>query len=511
VRVLEFINMVDTVASERDPNIVYKGRLEVYVLDQGEMSRKPVWMGPTPLARSNGEMAPHILPLIFNHEPEFPLRGISHASRILPQLIELNNYRSFLGGATRKDTRQYVTKKDTFGGDDLTKLHEGVDGHTLFVSEDYQGPLSEAIIPLKNAPLSTNIDKYLGMVAQDLERASGQSPQARGIVTKATAFEVQTLEKYSESDFGMHAAIKDEWLSEVVKLALRAMIASMQDLGDSDGAYEDEAVALTSVGAILDEDAGPDEDAEAEDAQKEAKEEAKEEGDQAPFVEEEGDEDGDVSLSDLSVDSPEVEIVLRDKNREVVVGVEDLDADFLVTFEEGAHTPMNDVAMQQNLVALMGPYSELWGAAQQGGAPGELARRYMVALHERFELPRDLHPDEMEESVAEAAENAPPAPDAPPEGPGGPPPGPGPGGPPPGPPEGGDPVEALLQMPPEQAIAALREMYADDPEMTQMLDQLAALPPEQAAEALSQLLSPTGGGAGPAPGGPPPGPPPGVM
>ena len=54
-------------------------------------------------------------------------------------------------------------------------------------------------------------------------------------------------------------------------------------------------------------------------------------------------------------------------------------------------------------------------------------------------------------------------------------------------------MDAIRQMPPEQAIAALKELYGDDPEMMQVLDQLAALPPEEAAAALAKILPPAGG------------------
>ena len=104
VRVLELCNMKDTWRDPDSPEIVYEGRLEIYVLGQGKLSEKPVWMGPLPFAGVDGDPLPHVVPLIFNHEPEFPLRGIAHSARVLPQIRELNSYRSFMAMATRKDT-----------------------------------------------------------------------------------------------------------------------------------------------------------------------------------------------------------------------------------------------------------------------------------------------------------------------------------------------------------------------------------------------------------------------
>ena len=49
-----------------------------------------------------------------------------------------------------------------------------------------------------------------------------------------------------------------------------------------------------------------------------------------------------------------------------------------------------------------------------------------------------------------------------------------------------------MNMPPDQAIAALREVFANDPDMQQMLDQLQALPPEQQAEMIASMVSASG-------------------
>jgi transcriptional regulator with AAA-type ATPase domain len=43
-------------------------------------------------------------------------------------------------------------------------------------------------------------------------------------------------------------------------------------------------------------------------------------------------------------------------------------------------------------------------------------------------------------------------------------------------------------MPPEQAIATLRQLVGDSPEMIQVLDQIEAMPPEDQGAAIQQLL-----------------------
>jgi len=512
VRVLELCNLKDTWKDENNPDIVYEGRLEIYVLGQGQLSENPIWMGPLPFAGVDGDPLPHVMPLIFNHEPEFPLRGLSHSARVLPQLREINSYRSFMAMATRKDTRQYVTRKGTFGADELTDLTEGNDGLILQLDADYDRPLGDAIVPITNAPLSGNIDQYMAIVADDLERNIGMSPAARGIVTKATAFEVQAVQQYTESDFGMHASIKDDWLVQLLTVVLRALISCMQDLGDSVGAYEEQEVELAEVGARpVDEDQATtksDEDDEVSDEGKEQVEVADEQfkdAEQEPFVEEDAIEGVEKDEEEEGKIEPE-KLVLRDRREFLEVSVEDLDAGFEITFIEGGGAPMDEVAKQQNLLGLLEPYGALWAAVNEGGPNSVMARAYMKAIAEKFDLPKDLHPDELESRMADeeeelAKEGGPTDEEvmmgATPLPPGGPPAPPGmPAGPPPAgggaPPPAGPDLSQLMNMPPDQAIAALREVFANDPDMQQMLDQLQALPPEQQAEMIASMVSASG-------------------
>lgn len=599
VRVLELCNLKDTIQDEENEDVVYQGRLEIYVLGQGALSKTPVYVGPLPFANPDGTATSHIVPLIFNSEPEFPLRGISQTSRLMPQIRELNAYRSFMAMATRKDTRQYVTRKGTLSGEEMTNLTEGYDGLILQVDQSFDRPLTDAIIPVQNSPISSNIDRYLNEVERDLERVIGTSPQARGQLTKATAFEVQTVQMYTESEFGMHAAIKDEWLASVVKLLLRALIAAMTDRGDSRGAFEGQETRVAEVGAIPDEGAeekhpeprgesqsepwtvdrirsvaekadidvdsddfkaivekisgktdlgelSPQElqalgsslggDSPAPELDEEEEAQAKQalvdniSAGQEPYVDDDVVEPlGVIKQTEDTVSISQDALMLRERGETVLVTVHDLDADFDISFVEGGRTPLTDAAMQQNLVALLQPYTALWQAAQQPGADGVLAKSYMKVIAERFDLPKDLHPDELlaevdeqekeeeekaKEEEKEAEKEAEAAPGAPPEGPppgppgtpppgppgppGAPPPGP-PGAPPPGPPAG-PPEDAELQaivgqiaqLPPDQAIVELKKLFASDPEMLQMLASIEAMPPEQQAETLGQMLGATG-------------------
>jgi len=558
VRVLEFCNLVDHYVDPENPDMKYEGRLEIYVLGQGAVSKKPVYVGPLPFAKHDGEPMAHIVPLIFNYEPEFPLRGIAHVKRLMPQFKELNAYRSYMAMATRKDTRQYVTRKGTFNADEMTLLTEGHDGLILEVDSGYERPLADAILPIQNAPISANIQNYLATVEVDLERVIGTSPAARGIVTKATAYEVETVQQYTESEFGLHAAIKDQWLASLTELMMRALISCMQDDGDSAGAFEAQSVDVAEVGAAAQEDQ-PTEPEEREpetfdrakiislaemigvdvneedfkdlaskitmkrelddmneeelnllgstlagrtaDASKADEEHEKEQAElalvrntasmQEPLV-----DDSVVPPLGLFEDGESYKIVsdtiiLRDRNEQIVVSAEDLDGNFLISFVEGGRTPMSDAAMQQNLVALLEPYSALWQTANQGGPVGVFAKNYMKVLAERFDLPKDLHPDELdaELSIQDEEKGDKPAPkkaspeEPPPE-----------AEPEAAPPEAGaapspqDVIQQLAQMPPDQALEALRQMFAESPEVMQVIQEIESMPPDQQPAAIQQLL-----------------------
>ena len=488
VRVLEICNLKDCYEDKNNPGILYEGRLEIYVLGQGKKSHKPVYVGPLPFAEVDGRPLSHIVPLIFNHEPEYPLRGMAHADRLLPQIQEMNSYRSFMAMATRKDTRQYITRKGTFGADELTDLTEGHDGLILQLEQDYDRPLSDAIVPIGNTSISSNIDQYMAVVDNDLERNVNLSPSARGIVTKATAFEVQAVQQYTESEFGMHASIRDEWLSLLLKVVLRALISSMQDLGDSSGAYEEQDVQLAEVGAAPEDKTDQMLDDETQDQasgeeQLDVAEEQEDDAEQQPFVSEDAVEGYEKDSEEEGKVEADV-LILRDRRDFVEISVQDLDADFSITFVEGGGAPMDEAVQQQNLLGLLEPYTALWAASQKKGPEGFMARQYMKTMAEKFNLPKDLHPDEIDAKFAEEQESVDESTkpqqsdDQTLE-----------SGAQPQQQEAGPDLAQLAQMPPDQAIAALRDIFAQDAEMQQVLDQLETLPPEQQSQMIAQMLS----------------------
>lgn len=551
VRVLEMINLVDPITVEGQ---TYQGRFEVYLAEGGGFQdfSKPVWMGPLPFADIHGRGISHIMPLIFNHEPEYPYRAISHSKRVLPQIHETNAYRTQMARATRKDVRIWLMRAGILGEDDQEKLVAGEDGQIIEVDPTVAGrevPLDDVLVPVKNVPINANFREWMRIVDGDFANIRGQSPNASGVMTKATAFEVQTVQRYTESEYGMHASLRDEWLSCVCKVLLRAFIAAMQTNSASAGEFDGQAVDLTpdnavqgngkpptpALDAILDEGSEEEaeeeaeegsEDAEPPEAGQEEEEEEQEEEERDPAGGDLAEEAAWVLLADAAgLQQPTVDgslatlrgtasdegviavaqevIEMLDENQEVVsITADDLNGNFEIAFADTKRTPINEAVMQQNLVGLMEPYNKLWSAAVQKQDPAValLARRYMESIHDTFEMPRDLHPKNL---FAELKEMPPPEPQPPPAGPqqqAAPAQGP--------PPEQGAPAapasdEAALQqaigmeeqellqqatqMPPGQGIAMLQKLYSGHPEMERLLNEASGLPPDQQKRLLDTL------------------------
>tara|TARA_R110002020_G_scaffold3855_11_gene17038 strand:+ start:3076 stop:5349 length:2274 start_codon:yes stop_codon:yes gene_type:complete len=515
VRVLEVCNLVDEYEDEEDPSIRYKGRLEIYVLDQGEMSTKPIYMGPMPFSNPDGSPLPHIAPLIFEHEPEYPYRGLAYVEQLLPQQLELNSYRSYMSQASRKDSRQYVTKKGVLDSETKTMLMDGEEGLVVEVDEAYQGSLANIITPIQHGPISTNIREHMATVERDLERGMTLSPAALGVVTKATAQEIRAVEAHTESEFGRHAEARDRWLESVLKIALRAICAAMQDRGDSDGAYEytDEEVLAPTDASISDGEVEEASEAAAEDASEEAQEELSiDESEEEQLVEGEsisaGVAEADVRaepwpLTTSDVQEEQVLDLITPNGEFVQITVADLDSDFVVGFTESGRSPMADSEMKQNLMGLMEQYFQLLDLMSKGGVVGVAARAYMEALHDRFQLPESLSPDAIEFRAAKDAEDEEAGAQAAPPQPGGaPPPSPAEGQQPP--PEQGQPaglpdeikqiVQEAMQLPPGEALQVFGRLFENDPEMSQIIQEAMQLPPEGQVQAVQRIAQGLMGG-----------------
>lgn len=115
---------------------------------------------------------------------------------------------------------------------------------------------------------------------------------------------------------------------------------------------------------------------------------------------------------------------------------------------------------------------------------GVMAGEILKTIHDQFDFPQNLS---MEYILAEAArieeesppEEPPPEAQAPPE------------GQPEAPPEGQGPEEILAQiesLPPDQALLALEQLLAENPQAMEAIQKAKTLPPEQQAEAVKALI-----------------------
>jgi len=500
VRVLEFINLVDNYVD--DDGNEYQGRFEVYVLKQGEIEREdgtkipknqPVSTGPIPFADSDGVPTPHILPLIFNPEPEAPLKGVPHATRVKSQCVELNLLRTISSASAKKDARQYLYRKGKIGPEGEALIQEGIDGAMIPV-EDESVSLDNVVVAIKNSAVSMNIHDAARSAERDLDIAAGQSPNARGQITKATAEEIQQVTRYTEGDFGYHAQRRDEWMEAICQLFVRATMAAMQDMGDYTGAFDQDDVDVFAIGA----DRAANEEDKKELA--ELAQEAAESYENADESVETGEEDepseemqaGEVDLALLlgdvvpAVDSDMLDVddedvlvqqafTIMDGNEPVEVSVDSLNGEFRISFSDEGITPSDAVEQQRNLLGVMEQYMGLWQAYQEGDAAAKaMAWAYMEALHSRFRLPQSLAPQaliaKMREEEGEIEEKEPPPEEIPEE------------------PAPQLDMGALREMAVTQPRAALEQMRQMMPDMAPQLDQLAAMPDEQLAQSLVAVV-----------------------
>ena len=221
---------------------------------------------------------------------------------------------------------------------------------------------------------------------------------------------------------------------------------------------------------------------------------------------------------------PEPDVIRIKQGPDIVeIRVEDLEGDFHIEVVDSRRTPFSDQAVRDAVLQLLQPLQQLWALIQKGGPEAVLAKAQMEAIVEKFDLPKDMHPEALgmalEEMTAEQAQKEaemggqpPQPPQQPPPGPGAPPQqGPPPAGPPPSPqgaqqpgpppaPQGGglppELIQQLLGMPPAQAIQQLIELFTQSgapPEILQQMQQALQLPEDEQRQFLEGLLQQIGG------------------
>lgn len=158
--------------------------------------------------------------LYFSRSPSKPMEGLSAVSRIYDQVYEKNILRTYWANAVRRDSRQYLYKEGVLDEEALAKVTAGIDGAMVAVD----GELDGVIRPIPVEPITTNFDRYLAYIEQDLAKGSVLSPFSKGEATKATATEILALAQYSASEIGKMARDRDASLEGIVAIYLRQLI-----------------------------------------------------------------------------------------------------------------------------------------------------------------------------------------------------------------------------------------------------------------------------------------------
>tara|TARA_R100000458_G_C8270453_1_gene245228 strand:+ start:239 stop:2527 length:2289 start_codon:yes stop_codon:yes gene_type:complete len=522
LRVLEFCNLVDDFYDTDGTR--YKGRLEIYVLDSGyEGGIKPVFMGPLPLIDGKRKPLPHIVPLIFEHEPEYPYRGLAYVEQLLPQQKELNTMRSYLAQSARRDARMYVTPKGALDADAMVNLRSGEDGSIIEVDEQYAGNIGRVIVPIAHGPVSGNILNTMQMAEVDLERNTTISPAALGQVTKATASEVMALEGHTQSEYGRHAEQRDMFLVNVVRRCLAAHVASLYDVGDSEGAEQN----LDEEGRELDDDQleskrneeGIDNDNDNSygnnfDSDSGSGVQNEEESEEPEQIKEIDEDDSDIDPDDDEIiglasqvepvrkqvegQRAEMKLVLLDSEGNLIeIEPQDIDSDFDIGFSEAGRSPIARAEMRNAILQLSDKMLQLIQVSgQKQGAVSVLAEEMYKSIHEQFEFPNNLSYDYIQNKLSEQADNVAPAPAPNPAAPEQEQPQQQPQEEPPTEQEPTDKketvnefIQQLASLPPDQALVALEEAFKDDPKVLDVIQKAKNMEPEQQAEIVAMILS----------------------
>jgi hypothetical protein len=169
-----------------------------------------------------------LVPVYYSRIPDSPLIGMSAMSRIYDQITEKNSLRTYMANAVRRDSRQWLYREGKIDEEALAKISAGQDGAMIAVDSD---ELSGLILPVPNTPISSDHDRYLSYIEQDIARGSILAPFTRGEATNATATEITALAQYSASEIGKLARDRDEAIENIAMIYLR-ILSFNADAGD---------------------------------------------------------------------------------------------------------------------------------------------------------------------------------------------------------------------------------------------------------------------------------------
>tara|TARA_R110000824_G_scaffold371_6_gene2716 strand:+ start:4210 stop:5841 length:1632 start_codon:yes stop_codon:yes gene_type:complete len=195
------------------------GKLYIYSPNYGT-GDKLLETSDIPLSTYDGQPLVAIAPLYYAQVPDKPLEGYSTLARVYSQLFEKNVLRTFWANAVRRDSRQYIVKEGVFDEDSLAKITAGVDGAIIPVDTESISGIIQAV-PV--SPLSSNHDRYLNYIENDINRGSILAPFAKGEATRATATEITALAQYSASEIGRMARERDEVIERIANIYTRML------------------------------------------------------------------------------------------------------------------------------------------------------------------------------------------------------------------------------------------------------------------------------------------------
>lgn len=168
-----------------------------------------------------------IIPLYYARSPDKPLEGMSALARIYDQCAEKNILRTYWANAVRRDSRQFLFKRDAFNDRDLAKITAGVDG--AMIPTDAQS-LAGLIQPIQVPPISTNFNVYLGAIEADINKGDvfGALSNVQSS-SHVTATEVIALSQYSASEIGKLARERDAAIERMARTYLRVISVLLEE------------------------------------------------------------------------------------------------------------------------------------------------------------------------------------------------------------------------------------------------------------------------------------------
>ena len=213
VQIIEFYDMINSKLVFWSPN--------------WKSGETPLEVCDIPVTDYDSSFLTPIIPLYLSSTPDAPLRGFSSLKKIYDQIREKNLLRTHIAKAIRRDTRQVGYKEGAFDEESLAKLEGGLDNCFVPFKGDIDPRLAFAVIP--NLSLSSNYSVHLGLVEQDLTRASVLAPFTRGEATRATATEVTALVQYTAAEIGKMARARDSAIERISRYYIRTIEAFLDE------------------------------------------------------------------------------------------------------------------------------------------------------------------------------------------------------------------------------------------------------------------------------------------